>query len=530
MPFEPVLIEGRLEASEAPVGSFRAVSPLSGEAFGPAYPVSSFEEVDAALRAGARAGDALRSLPHDVRADFLEAYARLIEGHASELVETAARETGLPIEPRLRTVELPRTTGQLRMAAEAVREGSWCRATIDMKANVRAMFEPLGGPVVVFGPNNFPFAFNAVAGGDFAAALAAGNPVLAKAHPLHPGTTLLLARAALEAAARSGLPAGAVQMVYHCGDEDGLRLVAHPLTAATAFTGSRRSGLRLKEAADRAGKPIYVEMSSANPVLILPGALAERPESIARELFESCTLGSGQFCTKPGLTILARGKGADAFIERASSLFRDAAPAVLVGRETLETAARAVDALRGRGAEIRARGKEGEGAGFLLPPTLLLVPARVFLGSPRDFQSEAFGPVSLLVIAEDPGELKAVGAALDGSLTASIYSHGANGDESLYRELEPVLKPKVGRFLNDRMPTGVAVSPAMNHGGPFPATGHPGFTAVGIPASLLRFAALRCYDGVRPHRLPPELRDRNPNGRMWRLIDGEWTRRNAGEP
>ena len=525
MPFEPVLIEGCFRPSLAPVGTYRAVSPVTGEPFGGEFPVSSFDEVDLAVRAGARAAAQLRELPPDIRADFLEIFAGLIERSAADLVDIAHRETGLPKEPRLLKVELPRTTAQLRMAAEAARERTWCRTTIDTKANIRSMFEPLGGPVLVFGPNNFPFAFNALSGGDFTAALAAGNPVLAKAHPLHPGTSRLLAEAASEAVSRSGLPAAAVQMVYHFEDDAGLRLVAHPLVAASAFTGSRPAGLRLKEAADRAGKPIYVEMSSVNPVVILPGALEERPEAIARGLFESCTLGAGQFCTKPGLVILVKGPGADTFVESAASLFREVNPSVLVGRKVLETLARSVEELLGHGAELIAKGKPQDGPGFLFAPALLHVSGGAFLRSPLNMQTEAFGPVSFLVTAENLDELRAVVSGLEGSLTGSIYSRSGDEDETAYREVEPLLKQKVGRFLNDRMPTGVAVSPAMNHGGPYPATGHPGFTAVGIPASLLRFAALRCYDGVRPHRLPPELKDRNPNGRMWRLIDGEWTRR-----
>jgi alpha-ketoglutaric semialdehyde dehydrogenase len=527
MPLEPVLIEGRIRPPHAPAGTFRPVSPLTGQPFGAEFPVSSFEEVELAVRAGARAAVELRDLPPEVRADFFETYAELIERRAPDLVEIAHRETGLPAEPRLRTVELPRTTGQLRMAAEAARDRSWCRATIDTRAGIRSMFEPLGGPVLIFGPNNFPFAFNAVSGGDFAAALAAGNPVLAKAHPLHPGTSRLLAEAASEASARSGLPAAAVQMVYHIDDEAGLRLVAHPLVAASAFTGSRPAGLRLKDAADRAGKPISVEMSSVNPVIILRGALEEKPEAIAKELFESCTLGAGQFCTKPGMVILVKGPGADEFIESAASLFRAASPGVLVGRKTLESVVRSVENLGRHGAEIIARGKPPEDPGFLFAPTLLRVSGSAFLRSPRDLQTEAFGSVSLLVIAENLEELHAVVSVLEGSLTGTVYSGSWDEDETAYREVEPLLKQKVGRLLNDRMPTGVAVSPAMNHGGPYPATGHPGFTAVGIPASLLRFAALRCYDGVRPDRLPPELQDRNPNGRMWRLIDGEWTRRDV---
>lgn len=525
MPLEPVLIEGRLRPSSAPDGIFRAVSPLTGEPFGAEFPVSSLEELELAVRAGARAAAELRELPPEVRADFFENYADLIERHAGELVEIAHRETGLSKEPRLLKVELPRTTGQLRMAAEAARDRSWCRAVIDSRAGLRSMFEPLGGPVLIFGPNNFPFAYNAISGGDFAAALAAGNPVLAKAHPLHPGTSQLLAESASEAAARSGLPAATIQMVYHFNDETGVRLVAHPLVAAAGFTGSRPAGLRLKESADRAGKPFYAEMSGVNPVVILPGALDERPEALAKEFFKSCTLGAGQFCTKPGLIILVKGRGGDKFIDCAASLFNSASPGILVGRKALEALVLSVDGMRSHGAEIIAQGGPGEGPAFLFAPTLLRVSGSAFLRSPRDLESEAFGSASLLVIVENIEELRSVVSALEGSLTGAIYSRYGDADETTYKEIEPLLRQKVGRFLNDRMPTGVAVSPAMNHGGPFPATGHPGFTAVGIPFSLLRFAALRCYDGVRPHRLPPELQDRNPNGRMWRLIDGEWTRR-----
>jgi alpha-ketoglutaric semialdehyde dehydrogenase len=524
-PGEPVFIEGRLQPSRAPAGYFRAVSPLSGEPFGPDFPISTADELERAVRAGARVAPELEAVRPEILAGFFDAYAGLIEKRAAELTGIAHAETGLPEEPRLKSIEIPRTTSQLRMAADAVRDRSWRRAVIDTRAGLRSMSEALGGPVLIFGPNNFPFAFNAVSGGDFAAALAAGNPVIAKAHPLHPGTSRLLLEAARTALAESGLPPAAVQMVYHFEPAVGLSLVAHPLIAAAAFTGSRAAGLRLKAAADRAGKPIYLEMSSLNPVIILPDALAERPEAIARELFESCTLGGGQFCTKPGLVLIADGPGADRFIESAAALFRDAEPAVLVGRAIVANLARSIARHRRLGAAVAARGRRPRGPGFLFPPTLLRVAGTRFLGAGRALRSELFGAATLIVLARDFAELGTVVSSLEGSLTGSIYSRSGEVDEAAYRTIEALLKPKVGRLINDRMPTGVAVSPAMNHGGPFPATGHPGFTAVGIPASLLRFAALRCYDGVRPERLPPELQDRNPNGRMWRWIDGEWTRR-----
>jgi NADP-dependent aldehyde dehydrogenase len=179
------------------------------------------------------------------------------------------------------------------------------------------------------------------------------------------------------------------------------------------------------------------------------------------------------------------------------------------------------------GASIVAGGREIEGPRCAFANTLLRAPGAAFLANPHALQTEAFGTVNLVVVADTADEMAAIAGSLEGNLTGSIYSDVEGGDDELYRRVEPVLRRKVGRLLNDKMPTGVAVTPAMNHGGPFPATGHPGFTAVGIPASLLRFAALHCYDNVRPHRLPAELADRNPTGRMWRLIDGEWSQQDV---
>ena len=215
--------------------------------------------------------------------------------------------------------------------------------------------------MVIFGPNNFPFAFNAISGGDFAAAVAAGNPVIAKAHPSHPGTTLLLAEAAFEALQAARMPPATVQMVYHLAPEDGLRLVAHPLVGATAFTGSRAAGLRLKEAADRAGRPIYLEMSSLNPVFILPGALAERSEAVAGELFGSCTLGVGQFCTKPGLAVLVDDANGAGFVEQIKDLFAAAPAGVLLSEQGPKTLAAALGVLQGARRQDR-RGSEPMGA------------------------------------------------------------------------------------------------------------------------------------------------------------------------
>ena len=308
MTTNPVLIAGEWRQAKNPTGTFSAVDPATKVSLPDVYPVSGLDDVEQACRAGLDAAAALRSIPVENVARFLEEYAAKIEAAADALVEIAARETGYPATPRLRSVELPRTTNQLRQGAAAARDRSWCLATIDTKANLRSNHAGLGGPVVVFGPNNFPYAFNSIAGGDFVAAIAAGNPVIAKANTGHPGTTRLLGGLALEAARTSGLPPAMVQLIYRTPPDVGFALVSHPAVAATGFTGSKNAGLQLKEAADKAGKPIYLEMSSVNPIFILPAALEERSGAIAKELFDSCALGAGQFCTRPGITIVEKGE------------------------------------------------------------------------------------------------------------------------------------------------------------------------------------------------------------------------------
>lgn len=519
---EPVLIGGEWRPAAA-VGSFRAVNPATGEDLPDAYPVSSRADIEEALSAGASAAAMMASLGPGPVADFLEAFAAEVEQRRGEIVRTAHLETALPVEPRLRSVELPRMLDQLRQAASACRDRSWCQATIDTRHGIRSKLGPLGGPVAVFGPNNFPFAYNSLGGGDFASALAAGNPVIAKAHPGYPSTTRLFAEAAFAVLQGSGLPAAAVQMLYDFAPEEGLRMMSHPALGASAFTGSRTAGMALKTAADRAGKPIYLEMSSANPVFILPGALEERGAEIAFELFQSCSLAAGQMCTKPGLVILPGGGAGEAFVERTKALFESSEPGILFGPKVLDGLREGCRRLNEAGAALVAGGRDADGPGFRFLPTLYRLSGRRFLEDPARFQVESFGTLSLAVLVRDVGEMTAAARGLEGQLTGSIYSERGVRDDAAYAALEPPLRRKVGRLLNDRMPTGVAVSPAMNHGGPYPATGHPGFTAVGFPGAILRFAALSSYDHVRPDRLPPELRDPNPTGTMWRSIDGRWT-------
>ena len=500
----PILVAGSWRASQK-VGEFQPDNPTLGTVLPEQYPISSRDEVLKMLQAGSEAAEILRTTSDAKIAEFLEAFAAGIDHRAAELVEIAHTETGLPKAPRLKDVELPRTTDQLRQAARVARDGSWRRPVRDEAKKIYSVFAPLGGPVVVFGPNNFPFAYNGAAGGDFAAAIAAHNPVIAKANTAHPGTTRLLAEIALEALKATGLPLATVQMLYRVPGDVGFELVAHALVGATGFTGSKNAGLKLKAAADEAGKPIYLEMSSVNPVLVMEGALKERGDAIADEFFASCTMGAGQFCTNPGFIMVPDTEAGRKFVATAQAKFSAGHPGVLLGKGGRDGLGEAVAVLQAHGATLLCGGQPAPGPAYRFANTLLQVSGEKFLQAPEALQTEAFGPVALLVMTRDPAQTIAILKHLEGNLTGTIYSDTTGKDDADYAAVEPLLRQRVGRLINDKMPTGVAVSPAMNHGGPFPATGHPGFTAVGIPASIQRFTALHCYDNVRPARLPAGL-------------------------
>ena len=516
----PILVAGQWRNTQSE-GAFQAKNPRTGESLPGDYPISSWQDIDTALDAAQEAFEELRTVPGERIASFLREYAGRIEAASEEICALASLETALPVEPRLALGELPRTTGQLRQAANAAAQGHWTQPVVDTAANIRTHYAGLG-PVAVFGPNNFPLAFGSVSGGDFAAAIAAGNPVIAKAHPLHPGVSRLLAEAALQALDDCGLPPATVQMIYDCKHSDGERLVGDPRLGAVAFTGSRTGGLKLKTIADQAGKPISLELGSINPVVIQPGALAERGSALAEEFVGSCLMGTGQFCTNPGLVILEKGESAQTFLAAVTRLFGERPAGLLFSRAGVDSLSGSIAHLVESGAKCLVGGEPVPGEAFAYKNTLLQVSGKDFLRQPLDFQMEAFGNATLFVESDSLEQTEKILRTMEGNLTGCIYSAQDGSDDAQYEPLASILRQKVGRLLNDQMPTGVAVSPAMNHGGPYPATGHPGFTAVGVPASMLRFAMLQCYDNVRPERLPAGLRDENPLG-TWRQVDGAWT-------
>ena len=258
--------------------------------------------------------------------------------------------------------------------------------------------------------------------------------------------------------------------------------------------------------------------------MILPGALAERGAALVDEFVASSLMGTGQFCTNPSLVLLLAGEATEQFVSAVKGRFESAAPTPLLSQGVAKSLAESVETLQQAGARLVTGGSPVSGKGCRFSNTLLRASGAEFLKAPDRLQTEAFGNAALFVVAADENELAASLGQLEGSLTGSFYSDTRGSDDAAYRRLEPLVRPRVGRLLNDKMPTGVAVTPAMNHGGPYPSTGHPGFTAVGIPASLRRFAMLQCFDQVRPERLPEILRDQPPNDRVVRFVDGEWRR------
>jgi NADP-dependent aldehyde dehydrogenase len=522
---EPILIAGAWRPAVAG-DFFQAVDPSSGEPGEARWPVSRWSDVDAALEAAAAAAAALATVPGERLAAFLERYADRLSTRAGELVAISHAETGLAARPRLADVELPRTLDQLRQAAAAAREGTWRMAVIDTPRNIRSAAFGLG-PVVVLPPANFPLAYGAVTGGDFAAAIAAGNPVIGKAHPGHPGVSRLAAEEALGAVGDVGLPPATVQLLHGVHPADGERLVADPRVGATGFTGGQETGRRLYGAAAAAGRVIWVEMGSINPVVLLPGAVAERGAAIAGELVDSVTGSAGQLCTKPGLVFFVDDDAGRSFVRSAAERFRAVEPQVLLGPAGRERLAAAVDRLRqaGRvvvGSDAAAPATAGGRCDFTA--TLLEVAATDLIATPDTVLVEAFGNVTVLVRCATLDELAQAVLPVRGALVAGLYLAGDGRDDAAAAAMTRRLAACVGRVVENRMTTGMVVSPAMQHGGPWPSASPPFFSAVGMPWSILRFARRICYDGCAADRLPECLRDAAPPGRPWRFVDGGWIR------
>jgi alpha-ketoglutaric semialdehyde dehydrogenase len=507
--------------------SFQAFAPQTGDLLQPVFRSATPQELDRAAKLATEAFASYSQTTGKTRAAFLRRIAEGFESHRDVLAQRANHETALPM-PRL-TGEVTRTANQLRMFAGVVEEGSWVQARIDPalpdrqplpRPDIRSMLRPLG-PVAVFGASNFPLAFS-VGGGDTASALAAGCPVIVKAHPAHPGTSELAAAIISDAVIALDLHPGVFSMLFDSGVAIGAALVQHPLIRAVAFTGSLRAGRALMDLAAARPDPIpcFTEMSSGNPVFILPGALRKGPAALAQSLFGSFTLGAGQFCTKPGVVFVSESAEGTIFFDELKSLVEQAQPFALLTEGIAREYGRATNArshLVPLAAQAQHESKTQErGARFHAGSKLFTVCLDQLVGQP-ELADEIFGPDTLLVNCNSTQDYLRAALALSGHLTATIL--GDDDDLAANRELINILEQKAGRVIFNGFPTGVEVTHAMVHGGPYPSTSDPRFTSVGSLA-IYRFARPVCFQNFPQAMLPAELQDENPLA-IRRLRDGK---------
>ncbi|GHB29758.1 aldehyde dehydrogenase (NADP(+)) [Salinicola rhizosphaerae] len=504
-------------------GTIKAVNPATGETLSPEFSGGTPQDARRACELAWSAFDSYRETSLAARADFLEAIAAEIEALGDALVERAVAESGLP-EGRIQG-ERGRTCGQLRLFARTVRAGEWLDVRIDPalpdrqplpRVDLRQRHIALG-PVAVFGASNFPLAFS-VAGGDTASALAAGCPVVVKAHPAHPGTCEMVGRAIQRAVAKCGLPEGVFSMLHDAGFEVGQALVGDPRIKAGGFTGSRKGGLALLGIAQNRPEPIpfYAEMSSINPVFLMPAALEARGKALGEAFVGSLNMGAGQFCTNPGLVIGIRGAGLDAFVEAAAEALKGSQAQTMLSPGIHDAYVRGVATLA-ESDKVRevARGLPGDGPNRC--QSALFVATGEDVVADEALQAEVFGASSLIVSCRDAAEVKRVAEALEGQLTATLQMD--EGDLEAARALLPTLERKAGRVMANGWPTGVEVCDAMVHGGPYPATSDARSTSVGT-AAIFRFLRPVCYQDLPDALRPEAVKEGNPLS-LKRLVDGQ---------
>ncbi|MGH9844969.1 MAG: aldehyde dehydrogenase (NADP(+)) [Blastocatellia bacterium] len=484
--------------------------------------------IDLAVEAAEKAFHEYRRIAPEQRAAFLERIGAEIEAIGDDLLKTANAETALPIAERL-AGERGRTVNQLRMFADLIRDGAWVGARIDRaepdrkplpKPDIRRMLLPIG-PVAVFGASNFPLAFS-VAGGDTASALAAGCPAVVKAHPAHPATSEMVGRAIAKAAKETGMPAGVFSLIQSTRNEIAIALVKHPLVKAAGFTGSNRAGRALFDAAASRPDPIsvYAEMGSINPLFILPGAMKERADAIAEGLKNSITLGVGQFCTCPGLTVGIGDEHFSRFTARLGELIVSAQPGTMLYPGILQAYEAGVKRLAAiKGVQTIQSTSTADLTKSEARPSVFGTDTKTFAAH-HALSEELFGPSTVVVRCNSREEMETIARSLEGHLTATI--HGTAKDLADYASLVAILENKAGRLIFNGYPTGVEVCASMQHGGPYPATTDSRTTSVGT-AAIERFARPVAYQNFPQSALPVELQDANPR-KIWRLVDGQLTK------
>ncbi|MEM8999600.1 MAG: aldehyde dehydrogenase (NADP(+)) [Bacteroidota bacterium] len=506
--------------------TFQTIDPELGRANGWIFHEATIDEIDSAVKLATEAFKVYGKSSGIEKAAFLNQIADELLALGDMLIKVYCQETGLP-EGRARG-ERGRTIGQLRAFAQLVEEGSWVEATIDTavpdrlpvpKADLRKMMVPLG-PIAVFGASNFPLAFS-TAGGDTASALASGCPVIVKSHPMHAGTGELVATAIGTAAEKLHLPNGVFSNLNSSGIEVGKKLVEHPGIKAVGFTGSSIGGKALFDLALKRDEPIpvFAEMGSVNPVIILPGALKEKAEEWAKTYALSITLGTGQFCTKPGLLLLLEDSNTPTFVELLSDEILKIEPSCMLHPKISETYEKKKQAMASHEELSWAADYTSNVRVNHARQALVTVSGKDFLLNPQLHQ-EVFGPFAIIVTCENTAMLTTIINNLEGQLTGTIIA----GNEELFDSdnIINVLQHKVGRLIFNGVPTGVEVCPSMQHGGPYPASTDSRFSAVGISA-IKRWVRPLSFQNWPDRMLPDELKNENPL-KIGRLLNSVWSK------
>lgn len=508
--------------------SFQAVNPATGETLETSFSEATQGEIDAAVTAAESAFDPFRNKLVESRADFLEAITEEVLALGDAFLEQTYAETGYPL-PRCAS-ERDRAINHTRQFAELIREGSWLDARIDLpdptrkpfpKPDVRSLMQPVG-PVAIFGASNFPIAIS-VLGADTMSALASGCPVVIKAHPAHPGTCEMAARAVIAAAKRTNMPDGIFSLVQGKGHEVGIHLVEHPGITAAAFTGSLAGGRALFDVASRRPNPIpfYAEMGSVNPVFVLPGALKTRGSKFADGFVSALTQGNGQFCTNPGLVLGFESDDWQTFAESAKEKIEAVPPATMLHAGIHEAYRNGIESrCENEALEVLAHSSGNPDDARLEAAAYLFRTTQQGLLTDPTLLDELFGPTSTLVGCGSGDDMIAVANALEGSLSATI--HGTEADLAEHKELVTVLQKKAGRLIFNGFPVGLEVCHSIHHGGPYPAASHSHFTSVGTRA-IERFVRPVCYQDWPDSLLPMALQNANPRG-IFRLLNGQRTR------
>ena len=520
------MITGKMLIGQSAVlgdkGLLSAINPATHETLGPDFGVGGIADIEQACTLAQQACDRYRATTAEQRAQFLEAIATGILALGVTLIGRASLETGLPAARLI--IERGRTVSQLRLFAQVVRDGHYLGATLDSALPTRLPSRPdlrlhkiALGPVAVFGASNFPLAFS-VAGGDSAAALAAGCPIVVKAHEAHLGTSELVGQVIQQAAAAHNLPEGVFSLLIGDSHPFGQSLVSHPAIKAVAFTGSRQGGLALMRTAAQRSEPIpvYAEMSCINPVFLLPHALSMRASEIGRGFVEALTMSAGQLCTNPGLVIALEGQPLTQFCSTALDALHKKAAATMLTPGIHHAYLAGIEET----GNISGITTLGQGCPAEKPSaaqaTVFVTDAATFLTTER-LGDETFGPSSLIVACKNADEMLAVAEHLSGQLTATMQLDDA--DHGLARKLLPILERKAGRILVNGYPNNVEVSHAMVHGGPFPASSDSRSSAVGASA-IDRFLRPVCYQDLPAALMPEALQDGNPL-ELWRMVNGQ---------